>query len=92
MKRKKNLLYIGNKLAAKGNTLSTIESLSLKLQEEGFIVKTASSQKNMGLRMLAMIKAVFNNRKWADVVLIDTYSTLNFQYAVAVATLCRFYH
>ena len=66
----KKILYIGNKLATKGNTLSTIESLGSNLREEGFAVKTASSQKNKGLRMLAMIKAVFNNRKWADVPIL----------------------
>ncbi|PVW16476.1 glycosyltransferase family 4 protein [Marixanthomonas spongiae] len=88
----KRILYIGNKLSKKGNTLSTVESLGRKLNEEGFTVKTASSQKNKALRMIDMLRAVLKNRTWADVVLIDTYSTLNFQYAVAVAGLCRFYH
>ena len=87
----KKILYIGNKLSTKGNTLSTIESLANKLQEEGFAVNTASTVQSKPLRMLDMIMTVFKNRKWADVVLIDTYSTLNFQYAVAVANICRFF-
>tara|TARA_R100001369_G_scaffold90885_1_gene130719 strand:+ start:66 stop:1091 length:1026 start_codon:yes stop_codon:yes gene_type:complete len=91
MKIKKNLLYIGNKLSKNGNTLSTIESLANKLQEEGFAVNTASTVQSKPLRMLDMIMTVFKNRKWADVVLIDTYSTLNFQYAVAVANICGFF-
>ncbi len=87
----KKILYIGNKLSTKGNTLSTIESLANKLQEEGFAVNTASTVQSKPLRMLDMIMTVLKNRKWADVVLIDTYSTLNFQYAVAVANICRFF-
>lgn len=38
-----------------------------------------------------MLFTVFKNRKDADYILIDTYSTLNFYYAVAVAALARFY-
>lgn len=91
MKRKRNLLYIGNKLAAKGSTLSTIESLSRKLQEEGFTVTSASAVVSKPLRMIHMLYSVWKYRKWADLVLIDTYSTLNFQYAVWVATVCRWF-
>ena len=87
----KKILYIGNKLSQAGNTPSTIESLGSNLLEKGFAVKTASSQKNKGLRMLDMIMTVFKNRKWAAIVLIDTYSTLNFQYAVVVANICRLF-
>ncbi|UAB81207.1 glycosyltransferase family 4 protein [Marixanthomonas sp. SCSIO 43207] len=92
MKRKNNILYIGNSLSKKGNTPSTLEYLASQLKQEGYVLKTASSIQNKPIRLLDMLVTVFNNRKWASAVLIDTYSTLNFQYAVAVATVCRFYH
>lgn len=92
MKKRKNILYIGNKLSKKGNTVSTIERLAGKLQEEGFVVKTASAVQSKPLRMVDMLYCVYKNRKWTDLVLIDTYSTLNFQYAVQTASLCRFFN
>ena len=92
MKRKNNILYIGNSLSKKGNTPSTLEYLASQLKQEGYVLKTASSIQNKPIRLLDMLVTVFNNRKWVSAVLIDTYSTLNFQYAVAVATVCRFYH
>ena len=89
--QKKRLLYIGNKLAAKNNTISTIDTLSQKLRLEGFEVITKSSKINKLLRLLDMLFAVHKNRKYIDLVLIDTYSTQNFWYAISVAWLCRFY-
>lgn len=88
---KKRLLYIGNKLSKKGSTVTSIETLGNFLIEEGYNVITASSFENKVLRMLDMIWHTFKNRNKVDVVLIDTYSTQNFQYAVAVSKICRFY-
>lgn len=50
---------------------------------------TASSKKNKVLRLVDMLVCVIQNRKRVDLVLIDTYSTQNFYYAVMVAGLCR---
>lgn len=50
---------------------------------------TASSKRGKLLRLGEMLWTVWRHRKWAEVVLIDTYSTWNFWYAVAVAWLCR---
>lgn len=36
-----------------------------------------------------MLQTVVRNKNWADVVIIDTYSTINFYYAVIVGFLCR---
>ena len=85
----KSILYIGNKLAKHGNTVTTIDSLSILLEAEGYRVITASSVKNKAGRMLDMLYKTFTNRKKVDLVLIDTYSTQNFYYAVFVAKLCR---
>lgn len=87
----KKLLYIGNKPSRSTGTVTTIETLSLLLASEGFEVVTASAAKNKAHRLLDMIITTFRQRKKVDFVLIDTYSTLNFAYAVAVAKLCRKY-
>ena len=85
----KRILYIGNKPSQRTGTVTTIETLSLLLASEGFEVITASSAKNKVLRLLDMIATTIKYRNNVDYVLIDTYSTLNFTYAVAVAKLCR---
>jgi glycosyltransferase involved in cell wall biosynthesis len=84
----KNLLYIGNKLSKHGVTPTTIETLGPLLEQEGFVVSYASSQKNIYFRMIAMLWSVLQNRR-VDAVLIDTYSTTNFWYAFATSQLCR---
>ncbi|WP_034262609.1 glycosyltransferase family 4 protein [Altibacter lentus] len=86
---RKNLLYIGNKLSRKGSTVTSIETLGTLLEQEGFVVRTASSVSNKMLRMLDMLFTTLRYAKTSSVVLIDTYSTQNFYYAVAVARLCR---
>ncbi len=86
---KKRLLYIGNQLSNKIGTVTTIDSLTSLLKEEGYEVVTASKVKNKVLRLVDMLWQTFINRNNVDVVLIDTYSTQNFLYAVGVATICR---
>lgn len=88
MKRKR-LLYIGNALSNKGRTVTTIETLSLLLRQEGYDVEVTSTISNKLLRMLDMMRALLRSRKSIDSVLIDTYSTSNFWYAVIIASLCR---
>lgn len=88
MSRKK-LLYIGNRLASKGATVTSIETLGNFLRQEGYELRFASSQKNKVVRLLDMIFATLKHARWADHVLIDTYSTQNFLYAEAVAAVCR---
>ena len=85
----KNLVYIGNKLAKKGKTATTIDTLGKSLEQSGFKVNYASSYQNVILRLLDMLWTVFKYRKTVDYVLIDTYSTLNFYYAFSVSRLCQ---
>ncbi|HET8886395.1 MAG TPA: glycosyltransferase family 4 protein [Salinimicrobium sp.] len=87
MKRK--IIYIGNKLAAKGATVTSIETLGEFLRSENVEVITASDKRNKILRLLDMLKTVYSNSKKADFVLIDTYSTSNFWYAFLIAKLCK---
>lgn len=70
---------------------TTADTLPPKLRELGFDVDVVSNKRNKFFRLTDMIWTVFKNRNNATVVLIDTYSTLNFYYAVCVAALCRFY-
>jgi L-malate glycosyltransferase len=86
---KKNLLYIGNKLSKKGSTVTSIETLGSFLKSEGYIVTTASSKKYKVPRLLDMLWHVIKITDKNTVVLIDTYSTQNFYYAVWVAWVCR---
>ncbi|MDE0597732.1 MAG: glycosyltransferase family 4 protein [Dokdonia donghaensis] len=87
MKTRK-LLYVGNALSASGKTLTTIETLSPLLEQEGYDVITTSQKPNKLLRLLDMIATFYKVRDTVDVVLIDTYSTLNFWYAVIIGRLC----
>ncbi|MFI0430103.1 glycosyltransferase family 4 protein [Mariniflexile sp. HMF6888] len=86
----KNLLYIGNNLSKTGKTETTIETLSKRLSIEGYTVYTSSNKKNKLLRLLDMLFAILKYAKKVDYVLIDTYSTSNFYYALFCSYLCRF--
>ena len=88
--KRKNLLYLGNKLAQKNRNLTHLESLSIDLGKEGFAVKTYSSQPNILLRLISMLWALWKNRKQVDMVLIDTYSTTAFWYAYLCGILSNF--
>ena len=85
----KNLLYIGNELQPRGGSPTTIDRLAPLFKREGFQVKTSSSRENQFLRLVEMMTSVISNKSWLDVVLIDTYSTRNFWYAVLIAELCQ---
>lgn len=86
----KNVLYIGNNLNSKTSNVSGIQTLGPLLESEGFTLFYASSKFNKVLRLLDMLWNCLKLSKKADVVLIDTYSTQNFYYALLVSQLCRF--
>ncbi|WP_432410005.1 glycosyltransferase family 4 protein [Rasiella sp. SM2506] len=86
---KKKLLYVGNKLKLKGHTATAIDVLAPKFVEEGFEVVSVSDKQIKAQRMLDMLHTVWKHRKTTSLVLIDTYSTLNFYYAYTIAKLCR---
>ena len=89
-KRKKRLLYLGNKLSKHGVTPTAIEFLAPKLQQEGYCVISVSDQKNKVFRMLVMLLSVIRYRSEVDYLLIDTYSTTNFWYAYLSAKIARY--
>lgn len=86
---KKNLLYIGNKLSEHGLTVTSIETLGVLLENEGYNLLYASTKKNKTVRLFDMLFTTLQNRNRIDYVLIDTYSTYNFWYAFFVSQLCR---
>ena len=67
---------------------TTIETLGPLLEQEGYMVVYASSLKNQYARILDMLWHIWQNRHF-DYVLIDTYSTSSFWYAIATSQLCR---
>ncbi|HEX9979470.1 MAG TPA: glycosyltransferase family 4 protein [Flavobacterium sp.] len=85
----KNLLYIGNRLARHGFNLTSIETLGPLLEREGFRVRYASAKKNKVFRMVEMLWKTIRYSRDTNYVLIDTYSTYNFWYAVIISQLCR---
>jgi len=85
----KNLLYIGNKLSAHGLNQTSIETLGILLQKEGFTIRFTSSKKNQYLRLFDMCWTVILQCKKTECVLIDTYSTSSFWYAFFTSQLCR---
>ncbi len=78
------ILYIGNKLSKHGSTPTSVETLGNALTEEYEMI-TVSDKANKVLRVLDMVWAIVRHRKQLSLILIDTYSTLNFYYAVICA-------
>ena len=85
------ILYIGNNLSKKSKYNSTMATLSSLLMNEGFTVTCSSSKSNKILRLFAMCIAVISNRNKVDFVLIDTFSTTNFYYALITSQLARLF-
>ncbi len=84
-----SLLYVGNHLQNSQSNASYSVVLGPLLAQNGYVVRYTSSKTNKVLRLSEMLWTTFNTRKRTDLVLIDTYSTQNFYYAVLVSQLCR---
>lgn len=86
----KKILYVGNALSKHGNNPSSIETVG-KLLGEYFDIIITSNKRNKIIRMLDMIYMLIKYRRKVDFVLIDTYSTFNFNYALIISQLSRVY-
>lgn len=86
----RKILYIGNNLNNKKSNTSAIQVLGALLEKEGYLLYYASSKTNKVLRLLDMVKSCVSLSKKVDYVLIDTYSTTNFYYALIVSQICNF--
>ena len=85
---KKKILYIGNQLAPLGKNATTIDTLTPLFGDLGFEIVAVSSFENKFLKMLHMLWSVVKCRNY-DYLLIDTYSTSNFYYALFCSQLAR---
>ncbi|MCG1036616.1 glycosyltransferase family 4 protein [Polaribacter sargassicola] len=86
------ILYIGNNLTKKTKYNSTLTVLSNLLKEEGYIVTVSSDKINKFLRLLDMCFTLIKHRKKVNYVLIDTFSTINFYYALIISQLARLFN
>ena len=83
------ILYIGNDLASKTNYNTSMNNLSNHLYISGIGVFRGSSKSNKVIRLLDMLWMVFSFRNKVSFVLIDTFSTSNFYYALLTSQLAR---
>lgn len=86
-----SLLYVGNNLKHSNSNITTIETLSRLLESEGFNLTLTSSKKSKVNRLVDMIITFFKVYKKVDYILIDTYSTSNFYYALVISQLSRLF-
>ena len=86
------ILYIGNNLKQPSTNVSAIGILGPLLQSSGFKLYYSSSKANKLLRLFDMLFSIIKNVYQVDIVLIDTYSTANFYYALFTSQLCRVLH
>jgi len=84
------ILYVGNKLEKHGFSVTSIETLGVKIAEEGFEIKYTSDKLNQLGRLFDMLSTLFRYRKSVEIVIIDTYSQKAFAYAFLVGVFCQF--
>lgn len=84
------ILYIGNRLSRHGNTPTSIEILG-ELLAQHFQVVSVSDKKNKLFRLSEMLWSIVKYRHRTEFVLIDTYSTANFYYAVLSGALANIF-
>ena len=92
MKETKRILYIGNNLVGKTKYTTTMETLSSLLSFENFTVYKSSNKINKVLRLLDMCFSILKYKNKVDYILIDTYSTSNFYYALITSQIARFFN
>jgi len=85
----KKIVYIGNNLSEKTNYHSAMATLTKQLQSEGHSVICTSDKTNKITRLLEMCFTILKHRNTTDLVLIDTFSTSNFYYALMTSQLAR---
>ncbi len=78
------IIYLGNMNCGYPTTIDTLTPMLKTLVP----VKAVSPFRNKFLRLLHMIRSVIRARS-ADVVLIDTYSTMAFYYAWLCSRICK---
>ena len=82
--------YFGNNLKQHGYTPTAMELLIPHLKKK-YVIGSSSSLKNPIFRMLNMVWFFFRHKKETRLVLIDTYSTWAFYYALVIASLSNLF-
>jgi glycosyltransferase involved in cell wall biosynthesis len=90
MKKLIKILYVGNNLTQNTGYNATIAVLS-KLLRESYQVKVVSNKQNKFQRLLDMCFAVIKRRNETDFILIDTFSTSSFYFALIVSQMARLF-
>lgn len=85
------ILYIGNMLSRHGYSPTSVETIGLWL-ETLYPVKRVSSYRNQFCRLLHMWITVIKYRNKCEMILIDTYSSRAFLYALSVACIARVFN
>jgi glycosyltransferase involved in cell wall biosynthesis len=85
----KRILYIGNNLTNNTKYPTTMDTLSRLLISENYTVIKSSNKMNKLFRLLDMCLSVYRNRNKIDYLLIDTFSTTNFYYALITSQIAR---
>lgn len=81
----KKILYVGNDLVRENVNTSVMRTLGPALEAEGYTLYYTSPKTNKFFRLCDMLFSLAKYHRKVDVILIDTYSTLNFYYALFVA-------
>ena len=89
MEANKSILYIGNNLIKKTEYSTTMSTLSYLLELENYFVIKSSSKVNKLFRLFDMCFSVIKYSNRVDFVLIDTFSTSNFYYALCTSQIAR---
>ena len=89
--KKISILYIGNNLTKKTKYNSTLTILSNLLSKEGYNITISSDKQNKLLRLISMCLSVIKLRNKVSFILIDTFSTSNFYYALLTSQIARFF-
>lgn len=89
MTKNKAILYIGNDFSERSGYTTTMETLSDLLTKESFVIFKSSNKSNKFLRLIDMCYSVLNYRNRIDYIIIDTFSTSSFYFALIVSQLAR---
>jgi len=85
----KKILYIGNKLSGKGNSITGMETLVPQLKSLGYSIVSASDKQNQLVRLIDMVYNTVKYCRNTNFILIDTYSYKGFIYASVISRICR---
>jgi L-malate glycosyltransferase len=85
------ILHIGNKLEGHGRAPTLVDTLPDKLQAAGLSVRSVSDYKNKPLRLLHILWNVIKVKR-SEIILIDTYSTANFWFAILAGFISKIKH